>query len=303
MLCIYPSKWTHTAVNTHTHTLWTHTHTHCEHTPGAVGSHLCCGTRGAVGGSVPCSRASRHGIEGGERALYIHSPHLQFLPVRDSNSQPFDYESDSLQLHASSALFMHKLVWDWFYVEHPTHENVFLCRFLQPLWTIWPRTWVCRLREGWSWAIIRQCWDFCRWRRDRLTESDHYKHTFTRSQMHKHLLRPAGALQRIRRHERERLLLWFSRQETLAISFDVTFLWFWACLVPLTGIRGPCSGCRHVDGRKNAFRAFPKTYFHLAVHSRVWISVSLQWIISLVFYRYCYYDCPYSYCNYDYYLL
>ncbi len=32
-------------------------HTHCEHTPGAVGSQ-CCGTRGAVGGSVPCSRVS-----------------------------------------------------------------------------------------------------------------------------------------------------------------------------------------------------------------------------------------------------
>ncbi len=33
-------------------------HTHSsEHTHGAVGSHLCCGARGAVGGSVPCSRA------------------------------------------------------------------------------------------------------------------------------------------------------------------------------------------------------------------------------------------------------
>ncbi len=31
-----------------------------------------------------------------ERVLYIHSPHLQFLPARDSNWQPFDYESDSL---------------------------------------------------------------------------------------------------------------------------------------------------------------------------------------------------------------
>ncbi len=42
-------KCTHTAVNTHQ---WTHTHTvntHREHTPGAVGSHFCCGTRGAVG--------------------------------------------------------------------------------------------------------------------------------------------------------------------------------------------------------------------------------------------------------------
>ncbi len=34
-------KCTHTAVNTHTHR---------EHTPGAVGSHLCCSARGAVGG-------------------------------------------------------------------------------------------------------------------------------------------------------------------------------------------------------------------------------------------------------------
>ncbi len=31
-----------------------------------------------------------------ERALYIHSPHLQSLPVRDSNPQPFHYKSDSL---------------------------------------------------------------------------------------------------------------------------------------------------------------------------------------------------------------
>lgn len=95
--------------------------------------------------------------------------------------------------YVSSVLLMHKLVWDCFYVERPTHENVFVCHFLQPLWTIWPRTWVCQLREGWSWAIIRRCWDFCRWRRDRLTESKHCKHTFTRSQMHKHLLRPDGA--------------------------------------------------------------------------------------------------------------
>ncbi len=36
-------KCTHTAVNTHTHTH------HCEHTTGAVGSHLYCGAQGAVG--------------------------------------------------------------------------------------------------------------------------------------------------------------------------------------------------------------------------------------------------------------
>ncbi len=59
---IQPSMVTHTqnlcsAINpskVHTHSS---EHTHCEHTPRAVGSHLCCGTRGAVGGSEPCSRA------------------------------------------------------------------------------------------------------------------------------------------------------------------------------------------------------------------------------------------------------
>uniref|UniRef100_A0A8C1VZ57 Glucose-6-phosphate isomerase n=1 Tax=Cyprinus carpio TaxID=7962 RepID=A0A8C1VZ57_CYPCA len=33
-----------------------------------------------------------------ERELYMHSPHPQFLPARDSNSQPFDWESDSLTI-------------------------------------------------------------------------------------------------------------------------------------------------------------------------------------------------------------
>ncbi len=45
---------TQTAVNTHTH----------------MGSHLCCGVRGALGGLVPCSRATRRGIEGGEGAVH-----------------------------------------------------------------------------------------------------------------------------------------------------------------------------------------------------------------------------------------
>ncbi len=48
VLCIQPIHSAHTQQ-------WTHTHR--EHTPGAVGSHLCCVARGAVGGLVPCSRA------------------------------------------------------------------------------------------------------------------------------------------------------------------------------------------------------------------------------------------------------
>ncbi len=60
---------THTWSSGHTHThTWSsgHTHTHTwssgntdthTHTPGAVGSQRC-GARGAVGGSVPCSRVS-----------------------------------------------------------------------------------------------------------------------------------------------------------------------------------------------------------------------------------------------------
>ncbi len=74
VLCIYPI-------------LHTHTHTHTQQwaaiyaaVPGeqlgvrclAQGSHLSCG------------------IEGGESA--VHSPHLQFLPGRDSNLQPLGYE-------------------------------------------------------------------------------------------------------------------------------------------------------------------------------------------------------------------
>ncbi len=64
----------HTAVSSE------QTHTHCEHTPGAVGSQ-CCGARGAVGGTVPCSRVSPQSwYWRWRRALVIHSPHLQFLP-------------------------------------------------------------------------------------------------------------------------------------------------------------------------------------------------------------------------------
>ncbi len=63
----------HLPIQVHTHSS-EHTHTHREHTPGAVGSHLCCGAQGAVGGSVPCSRAPRRGIECGEIAVHLLPP-------------------------------------------------------------------------------------------------------------------------------------------------------------------------------------------------------------------------------------
>ncbi len=45
------------------------------------------------------------GIEGGEST--VHSlPHLQFLPARDSNSQPLDYESDSLTIRPRHSYYI-----------------------------------------------------------------------------------------------------------------------------------------------------------------------------------------------------
>ncbi len=63
------STFTHPSAHTQQ---WTHTHH--EHTPGAVGSHLCHGARGAVVGSVPCSRAPRRGIEDGESTVHSLPP-------------------------------------------------------------------------------------------------------------------------------------------------------------------------------------------------------------------------------------
>ncbi len=73
----YPSKCTHTQQ-------WTRTH--CEHTPRAVGSHLCCGAREQLG--VQCLVQGSHlsnVIEGGESAV-----HSLTIPARtrDSNPQP-----------------------------------------------------------------------------------------------------------------------------------------------------------------------------------------------------------------------
>ncbi len=86
------SAFNHSSAHTqreHTHTPWTHT---------VVGSHSCCSAREQLGVRCLAQGHLSRGIEGGERALVIHSPHLLFLLARDSNSQPLVYESDSLTI-------------------------------------------------------------------------------------------------------------------------------------------------------------------------------------------------------------
>ncbi len=85
----------------HTHSS-EHTHTHREHTPGAVGSHLCCGVRGAVGGSVPCSRAPQSWYWGWRECCTFTPPTYNPCRTWDSNSQTLDYESDSLTITGPS---------------------------------------------------------------------------------------------------------------------------------------------------------------------------------------------------------
>ncbi len=80
-------KCTHTAVNTHTHTPWTHTR--------SSGQPFILRRPGSSWGFGALLKGPSVVVL---RALYIHSLHLQSLPARDSNSQPLDYESDSLTI-------------------------------------------------------------------------------------------------------------------------------------------------------------------------------------------------------------
>ncbi len=72
---------------------WTNTHTHCEHTPGAVRSQ-CCGARGAVGGSVPCSRVSPQLWYWRWRERWLFTPPTD----KDANPWPSGYNFDSLSI-------------------------------------------------------------------------------------------------------------------------------------------------------------------------------------------------------------
>ncbi len=68
-----------------THPKWTHTRS---------SGQPCYSTRGAVGGSVPCSRTPQSWYW--RRREVIYSPTNNPCRTRDSNPQPLDYESDSL---------------------------------------------------------------------------------------------------------------------------------------------------------------------------------------------------------------
>ncbi len=83
-------KCTHTAVNTHTHTPWTHTR--------SSGLPFMLRRPGSSWGFGALLKDTSVVVLKEERALYIHSPHLQFLSAWDSNPQPLDYESNSLTI-------------------------------------------------------------------------------------------------------------------------------------------------------------------------------------------------------------
>ncbi len=84
-----PSK-VHTHSSEHTHTLQTHTR--------SSGQPFLLWHPGSSWGFGALLKGTSVVVLKVERALYIHSPHLQFLPAWDSNSQPFNYKSDSLTI-------------------------------------------------------------------------------------------------------------------------------------------------------------------------------------------------------------
>ncbi len=55
-------------------------------------------TQSVLGDEVPYWKGHLIVVLKVEKVLYIHSPHLQFLPARDSKPQTFSYVSDSLTI-------------------------------------------------------------------------------------------------------------------------------------------------------------------------------------------------------------
>ncbi len=91
-------KCTHTAVNSHTP--WTRTR--------SSGQPFMLRRPGSSWGFGALLKGTSVVVLRVERALYIHCPHRQFLPAQDSNSQPLDYESDSLTIRPQLDGFISK---------------------------------------------------------------------------------------------------------------------------------------------------------------------------------------------------
>ncbi len=76
VLCIYPILSAHT----HTHTSWTHTHTPWTHTRSS-GQPFMLRRRGAVGGSVPCSRAPQSWYWGWRECCTFTPPFFMTISI------------------------------------------------------------------------------------------------------------------------------------------------------------------------------------------------------------------------------
>ncbi len=81
-------------MNTHTHTVNTY-----------LGRHLCCGSQGAVGGSVPCSRVSPQSWYWGWRERLTFTPPTYNSCRPETWTHTFGYESDSLTIRPRLPLF------------------------------------------------------------------------------------------------------------------------------------------------------------------------------------------------------
>ncbi len=96
-------------------------HTHSsEHTPGAVGSHLCCGAWGAVGGSVSCSRTPQSWYWGW-RECWIFTPPT-YNPCRpETRTHNLWITSPTLTIRPQLPLFF------FFFERIPQHRNILSC--------------------------------------------------------------------------------------------------------------------------------------------------------------------------------
>ncbi len=132
-----------------------------------------------------------------------------------------------------------------------------------------------------------QCWDFCRWRRDRLWVRPLQTHLHTLSDAQT----PPPSSWSSSAHPPARAWAAFTLKKLLPFHLTVTPSVLLGCLRTLTR-------CKRNHAAVQARRRTPKNgipshskVLSLAVHSSVYgISVSLQLINLAVFHRYCFHD-------------